>query len=239
MKYLRYALYPLIFAISIFFFIATVHAQDVYNFYFQKAPGGNTVSTPAPAVTAPGTAAPLPASPAPSLAPASEGTSTAVAAKSDETNSIRHWSFQLMQARVADSYTDTDHSKSSRPGFVAGYRYNKYFGGEFGSSVGTISGVGSSSSIVPFVGLRLNALHLNVFGTEIAEFFATTGAIYLDASTYSGGTYDPGSKRELYGYVGGGFRICLSDRFGVEVAARLLSGKPEYGMATTGIDLRF
>ena len=223
-------------------------AQDVYNFYFQKAPGG--VVTPAPAVTPQPQQAPMPASPiaAPAAAPTAQ-TSVITTATTEEKPKFYNWSIQLLRADVADSYSDMNRSVRERLGLQVGYRLNKYVGAELGSSFGSMytswkgaTGRDVSDSFVPFVGARVNPFHLNIFGAEMLEFFVLGGMMYLDSSQtqvhYSLNPTGDG-KQQLYGYLGGGMRICFGERVGLEIASHVQNGDSRYGFSSIGVDVRF
>ncbi len=228
-------------------------AQDVYNFYFQKAP--------ASAVTAPiSTMAPQPSATAPStpstppvnapLAPAPAAVvSTALPSAAEDKPKFYNWNVQLLRANVTDSYSDATRWVSERLGLQVGYRFNKFVGAELGASFGSMygswkaaTGADLSESFVPFLGARLNPFHLNVFGSEVVEIFFVGGAMYLDSSAGQLGdglTPSRGGNQQIYGYLGGGARICFGERVGLEIAGHAQNGDPRFGFSTLGVDVRF
>lgn len=242
--------YPAILIFCVLLFAATVHAQEVYNFYFQKAPGAApAIQTPPELQTPPSAVTPPPVV-APVNPPVVSSAPNPVAEVKDSLPGFRNWSGQLMHATVSDTNSDISLKVRSRLGFQVGYRFNKYVGIEIGTSVGSLKGrwqdeTGTSgfSSVVPFLGLRLNAVHINVFGAEVLEFFANGGTMYIDqtGSLKEAPVVARENNAEFYGYLGGGMRVNFGDRVGLEVAGRVLAGDPanRYGMATTGIDIRF
>lgn len=236
-------------------FSQTAQAQDVYNFYFQKAPGAAV--TPAQTIAPQPQQSPSPAAPAAApvaapIAPPSTPTSVVAAPNptaTEEKPKFYNWSVQLLRADVADSFSDVHRGVRERLGLQVGYRLNKYVGAEIGTSFGSMytswkgaTGREISDSFVPFIGARVNPFHLNIFGAEMLEFFVLGGAMYLDSSQTQGQyALNPTGegKQQLYGYLGGGMRVCFGERVGLEIASHVQNGDSRYGFSSIGVDVRF
>lgn len=231
---------------------SAAQAQDVYNFYFQKAPGGtvtpSTTVTPQPSTLAP--AAPAGTPVATPIAQTAIVT-TASPTTTEDKPKFFNWNVQLLRADVSDSYSDVNRSVRERLGLQVGYRFSKYVGAEIGSSFGSIysswkdsTGADLSSSFVPYGGLRVNPLHLNIFGTEMLEIFMHGGLMYAAAQGRHPYVAHPADQMNsvpdasLYGYLGGGVRVAFGDRIGLEFAYRVKNGDDRYGISSVGVDVR-
>jgi hypothetical protein len=232
-------------------FHQNAQAQDVYNFYFQKQAPANAVLKPEEKTTPkPGeTAAPLletkvdAVTPTPSTVTVDSTSKVKVASvlSQEKSESFRHWNVQIMRTRVADAYSDVYHIANDRLAFQAGYRWNKYIGVETGTTIGTLNGQWSNEtgtdlwqSTVPYLGFRINPIHLNFFGSEVLEVYVAAGGLIMNAA-YPG--IDGG--RNGYGYYGGGVRFNLGETIGLDFGAKTLAHDTRYGFASAGIDLRF
>lgn len=224
---------------------SSAQAQDVYNFYFQKAPG--SVATPTPTVV-PQTQTSLPPTPsvtAPVASPIAQPTVVAAAAPAttEEKPKFYNWSVQLMRTSVADAYSDMIPGVRERLGLEAGYRFNKFFAATAGTTFGSIysnwkeeTGSGISNSFIPYAGIRVNPLHLNIFGTEMLEIFTHAGVMYGALRSPPSGPDEP--VAQLYAYFGGGARINFGDRIGLEFTYRTKNDDSRYGVRSIGVDVR-
>ena len=87
---------------------STAHAQDVYNFYFQKAPGSVVTPTPTVAPQPQTSLPPAPTVTAPVASPIAQATVVAATAPAttEEKPKFYNWNVQLMRTSVADAYSD-------------------------------------------------------------------------------------------------------------------------------------
>lgn len=224
---------------------STAQAQDVYNFYFQKAPG--SVVTPTPTVVPQPQTSLVPAATA-AAPPAAPVTQTAVVtaaipASTEEKPKFYNWNVQLMRTSVADAYSDVVPRIRDRLGLEAGYRFNKFFAATAGMAFGSIysnwkaeTGTEVSNSFIPYGGIRINPLHLNIFGTEMLEIFAHAGVMYGALRSPPYGPEEPDAQ--LYAYFGGGARINFGDRIGLEFSYRTKNDDSRYGVGSIGVDVR-
>ena len=224
---------------------STAHAQDVYNFYFQKAPGSVVTPTPTVAPQPQTSLPPAPTVTAPVASPIAQATVVAATAPAttEEKPKFYNWNVQLMRTSVADAYSDVVPRIRDRLGLEAGYRFNKFFAATAGMAFGSIysnwkaeTGTEVSNSFIPYGGIRINPLHLNIFGTEMLEIFAHAGVMYGALRSPPFGQEEPDSQ--LYGYFGGGARINFGDRVGLEFAYRTKNDDSRYGVGSIGVDVR-
>lgn len=235
----------------LFAFHPTVQAQDVYNFYFQKqAPAAAVLKPDEKTTPKPGeTAAPLLEAKVDAVTQTSPNVTADSTSKvkansvlsQEKSDSFRHWNVQFMRTLVADAYTDYYHRTGWRLAFQAGYRWNKYIGVETGTTIGMLDGQWSNEtgtdlwqSTIPYLGFRINPIHLNFFGSEVLELYIATGGLIINAAF-------PGldGGRNGYGYYGGGVRFNLGETIGLDFGAKTLAHDTRYGLASAGIDLRF
>lgn len=189
--------------------VAQAQADDVYNFYFQKAPGPQTVIQGGAATAPAATAAPSPLEPEPSVAPSTPVATTAPAAtmtpEINKDSRRRRFSVGLGVANVFDNFSYGTEDVNGRYALMAEYSFNKYLTADMSLKLDSFSGEWSKTgesifkSMVPTLGLNVFPFHLNFFGSEVLALGFQGGIGY--------GAFD---NREVIGYVTDEFGEILS-----------------------------
>jgi hypothetical protein len=223
--------------ISITVWTSATYADDVYNFYFQKAPGPQTViQGGAPAKTTSveegkAQTAPLVVSEVPktneNASVAQQPTVPALEAASD----FKKWEVSVGYAMVADA---VDQFKGG--GVSVGYNFSRYFGTEAGAVYAKDAvhkyyedNLGRSS-LDYSAGLTVTPLHIHVFGADVFELGAIAGGMSTTSSE------EPTKKKPtLFG--GPRFAINFGSAIGIVGEARI-SQETRYGQAYAGLRIR-
>jgi hypothetical protein len=185
--------------------IATnLKADDVYNFYFQKAPGPSTVyqsGGATPTVNQNGT-------PAPGVAPTADGQTLAKVdgAKTEDDKSFSHWEIFLGKNSFSPGITEFgDENGGASPSngeWILGFQYN--FSKTFGLGLQILQPSGQSivftgpMSTLDYTGeIVFTPFHMNVASFDVMDFgftggFTTVSTGYnvpYNGDPYSGGGY--------------------------------------------------
>lgn len=235
---------------------ASAHADDTYNFYFQKSPGG--------AAAASGANSSAPLSPQDATAapagPVQQNKTAIPPAPALETPEFKHWRFGFGPTHVIDGFQYAGDVARWRVGLSLGYDFNKYFGVEGMMAISPNTGenkhlYGQSLFVLPTVGLTVTPIHISLFGRESISIGLQGGAMYLSTNKdpipyreeipgvgVSSGTYLTAEVNDprLYAYLGLdiGFRITDSMNLTLQSKGPFV-GSGAYTMAMTGLNVRF
>jgi hypothetical protein len=231
-----------LFAIISQIFVAPVIADDVYNFYFQKAPGPQTViqggsgqkSSDLPlqnhineneksVISAPA-----------ENALASNSVATKVSTPSEATAETKKWEIQAARAMVADPV-------DSWMGYSLGARYNfnRYLGADLtlvNASDATHGYFNESqnSSWDGTVGVVLTPIYINTFGYDLMQVSVLGGVMSMR---------DPVdneiNKRGFKPYWGIGVALNFTRNVAMNFEAKMLSDDSRFGHSNVGLVVRF
>lgn len=233
--------------------------DDVYNFYFQKSPGTNTVIQNGAGQTVtpqqlPATVETPVATPSASTPPPTTTATVAVTPPAQEKTSF--WKFSA-------GYGANDDVSISRSGYVVGvgYNFNKYFG--IGATTLITNNSGSeyheTSNINKYdLGFVVSPLSMNAFGFDVLQVSLlggitsyrsysqvvgnTTSVPSENSSAFSeSGSGDSNDKHTAY--LGLGLTLNFTKNFGIEVFSKTSSKKAikgsdwQYDFTYTGATL--
>lgn len=208
-------------------------ADEVYNFYFQKEPGAQTVPSvtvrPEPSEVAANVAAPSPAS-----APDKPG--------------FRRWEFSLGPVLKADRQAIWEGGL-----FLTQYNISRYFALDAGIlrattsrtyAVGLPEGDNSDLDAYDFsAGITVTPIHVRVFGSDVITVSAVGG--YMSTRQH-GVWWDQSGRGERFQqarvwkpYIGPAVAINFNEQLGIYGQWRLQQDDTRYGYQSFGLTARF
>ena len=240
--------------ISLFFsFIAPTHAQDVYNFYFQKNQG----------VTSSGTTTPG-AQPSPKSEASPENTdkkeTQAAAAATEKIEKLKRWELGVYKTWAGDTVESVasndgdmgDDVITSNAFSVQGaYRFNKFFSLDAGVFVSTspqsqmYTYLSDSKDVNGSLGIRITPIHINLFGYELIEIGINAGVMSMreyvvdDINAYPQEPKEISNKKVFKPYLGPQIAINLTPELGLIVDGKLQPKTDGGGYASVGLRYRF
>jgi hypothetical protein len=243
-------------------FAVSVSAQETYNFYFQKAPGPNTViqgSSGQPGngfqIGADGKVVQPPGPTASSTSPVEQPAAIAAPVASPVTAVVEKKTeaeIQDKRFRVALGYSKFEffnvgsyyQTKVAYEGAALnlGYRWNPYFGVDFGGAAGRVNNkqeeytgpydVSARTTVNQvYAGIVVTPLHLNLFGWNLLEISLLGGAINLSGE---------GFKARTAGYYGAAFDFIVNPNFSIGLQSKLYDlHNTKYNAVTALASARF
>ncbi len=213
-----------------------VSADDVYNFYFQKAPGPTTVIQGGAQKTEAQTVEPIPSQPV--AAPIKEESAVATSAPApivEKKSEFKNWELAAGYALVAD---EIDQFKGW--GIAVNYNFNRYLGlgaGFVHANDEEFNHYKDNAGRTPFdfhIGAIVTPIHMQLFGYSFLELGLTAGFM-TQAKLESKGVV-----RTTPGYIGPRIAINFTQNFGLIADIRTIPiNGARYGQATTGLRMRF
>lgn len=241
------------------------HAQDVYNFYFQKnqgamAGGGVTplTTTDMMAPNQPQAAGPMTNKVQANLV---QTPVTAQTLSKWELGAYKSWIGAQSTTTSKDNFSPTSY-KYKGPinvdGFslIGAYRFNKFFTAELGAFIGTGWAGGNEShnaidngkSYDGSIGFAVVPIHINLFGYELIEIGINGGVMtqteykltenYNDATRKYDMKLDKKSKN-IVPYLGPKIAVNLTKDLGITIDGRLNPKTDGGGIASLGLRYRF
>lgn len=219
---------------------ATSEAQgDVYNFYFQKAPGPQTVIQ--GGGSASGSAQPL--------SQDSAAASTHAVEVREAITSLPEVNFKKWDLMAGTALAKGSAGEYRGFGIVGTYNFNKYVG----LSVGVIharepnletSVVTQRRSDFDFSGgVTLSPVHIEIFGAHALELGVVSGFMttseYEYGRAYGDGSYDIKETRRVVTYIGPKMALNLGSSFGFVAEWRHHTPRYDTTHAQVGLRYRF
>ncbi len=238
------------------------HAQDVYNFYFQKntgaqAPLGQLAPTQTSGLSSESTA-PL----SPPLPPTTVQADAKIS--SEPKKAFRRFDVSFAKAWVGSPTAVTDRVGSfgnyngvdTREAYslVLSYRFNRFVASEAGLIVSTNwqsedpekRGMGNGKDIDGNFGIAFTPIHINFFGYELIEMGVLAGfmtqtqfELETEAESYSNDGFFRDKSKTVIPYLGPRLAINLADELAVVLDGRLMPKSNGGGMASLGVKYRF
>ena len=235
----------LLLALSFPFFPAG--GDDVYNFYFQKAPGPVTVNQGGPAKASPTEKAAAPTSgeesdgddvesSAPTPTPPKSGASSiAVAPPPPQKPGHYKWQLTLGRSQVVQGIDQPGyhrHAHYNAYGAAAKYSFNRYVGIDAGLIISSNGGqISLGDAFQANAGVSIIPLHLQLFGFELLEVGILAG--FLTASVGP----NP-SDRAVKAYTGIETNINFSEQLALTTRYKMYDGV-DFGHGLVGLSYRF
>lgn len=246
----------------ILFTLDSIFADDVYNFYFQKAPGPVTVNqgTSANSAPSPQVVPPTPATTSLSNTPnptaltslETAPTSTTLAPQPATLSAVAKlpeltpqkpsdykWQVFLGSALVSEhgpEFYGLNWPRQRYSGVAIGGKYS--FSRYFGLDGGIVTRTGSEGGRIDYTNFNLGAsvtpIHLQLFGFEMFEFSFLAGV--LTTTDYMG--VEGRFSRTLRTYTGVETTINLSNRFAFTSRYKMFD-ETKYGHGMFGLTYRF
>lgn len=233
------------------------HAQDVYNFYFQKNMGATpNIVTPQGPASSPSAVAATP------VAPVANQVSAEVATTPLEKAAFKKWDIGIAKTWMAtptetkdlfydDKYTYKDAPTKDAYNLSGSYRFNRFVAAEAGIVYSTKwqvdrSEMGEARSVDGNIGIALTPIHINLFGYELIEIGILGGAMtqtsYKMQKTFNDTkdeTKKIDEKKSIVPYVGPRLAINLTQDLAIVMDARLKPQSDGGGFVSTGLKYRF
>ncbi len=245
------------------------HAQDVYNFYFQKNNGAQTPLGPLGPTPVPGQATESQAPLSPQVAPTTIQSS--IKTVSESKSDFRKFDFSITRSWVGspgvvtdrnilgtdpndpellDTYTYDDVFTRDAYSLVGSYRFNSFVATELGLTYSTKwqtdapekEGLGDGRDIDGSLGIALTPIHINIFGYELFEIGVLAGFFTqtrFEIDIDRNGKPSIAKEKVITPYLGPRLAINLTPELGVVLDGRMKPKSDGGGIASLGFKYRF
>ncbi len=245
------------------------HAQDFYNFYFQKNTGAQAALGPQGPSPVPGQVTESQAPLSPPVAPTTVQNS--IKPVSESKSDFRKYDVSFSKSSVGSPGVVTDRnaygldpseyetvgSESyddvyARDAYslIGSYRFNRFVATEVGVTYSTKwlsdtpekEGLGDGKDIDGSLGIALTPIHINVFGYELLEIGVLAGVFTqtkFEVDIDRKGNASSDKEKVIAPYLGPRLAINLTPELGVVLDGRMKPKSSGGGIASLGIRYRF